>query len=68
MKLTAQIIRELSDRLRALRPQFKRLFMSGYTASVIAHHGVPEEGVHFIQKPFSARALAAKAREVLESQ
>ncbi len=59
--------RDLSERLRLLRPQLKRLFMSGYTDNVIAHHGVLEEGTHFIQKPFSARALAAKVREVLES-
>jgi DNA-binding response OmpR family regulator len=35
------------------------------TGDVIAHHGVLDEGVHFIQKPFSLRALAAKVREVL---
>ena len=44
----------------------KRLFMSGYTADVIAHHGVLDEGVHFIQKPFSSRDLAAKVREALD--
>jgi len=48
-------------------PQMKRLFMSGYTADVIAHHGVLDEGVHFIQKPFSLSAMAAKVREVLDS-
>ena len=40
--------------------------MSGYTADVIAHHGVLDEGVHFIQKPFSMKDLAAKVREALE--
>jgi hypothetical protein len=39
--------------------------MSGYTANVIAHHGVLDEGINFIQKPFSAGVLAAKVREVL---
>jgi response regulator RpfG family c-di-GMP phosphodiesterase len=34
-----------------------RLFMSGYTANVIAHHGVLDAGVHFIQKPFQAKIL-----------
>ena len=38
--------------------------MSGYTADVIAHRGVLEDGVHFIQKPFSMPDLAAKVREV----
>jgi FixJ family two-component response regulator len=43
----------------------KTLFMSGYSADVIAHRGVLDPHVHFIEKPFSAKALAAKLREVL---
>ena len=39
--------------------------MSGYTADVIAHRGVLDEGVHFIQKPFSVQSLATKVREAL---
>ncbi len=58
--------RDLSERLIGLRPNLKRLFMSGYTANVIAHHGVLDEGVHFVQKPFSSKTLAAKVREALE--
>lgn len=57
--------RELAKKLLSLYPGMKRLFMSGYTADVIAHHGVIDEGVAFIQKPFSFDALAAKVREVL---
>jgi len=57
--------RELARRLLSLFPGLKRLFMSGYTADVIAHHGVLEEGVPFLQKPFTSDALAAKVREVL---
>jgi PAS domain S-box-containing protein len=57
--------RDLATNLMALYPGLKRLFMSGYTADVIAHHGVLDEGVHFIQKPFSAEGLAAKVREAL---
>ncbi len=45
----------------------KVLYMSGYTDDVIAHHGVLEQGVHFIQKPFSIQALAVKVREVLDA-
>jgi len=41
------------------------LYMSGYTANVIAHHGVLDAGVHFIQKPFARRELLARLREVL---
>ncbi len=40
--------------------------MSGYTANVIAHQGVLDPGVHFIQKPFSLKNLAAKIREALD--
>jgi hypothetical protein len=39
--------------------------MSGYTTSVIVHHGVLEEGVHFIQKPFRMGEFALKIREVI---
>jgi len=40
--------------------------MSGYTANVIAHHGVLDEGVNFIQKLFSKQELSVKIREVLD--
>jgi len=58
--------RELAKRLQALSPNIKCLFMSGYTANVIAEHGVREEGLHFIQKPFSMEELADKLRRGLE--
>jgi two-component system cell cycle sensor histidine kinase/response regulator CckA len=58
--------RDLAKNLLSLYPNLKRLFMSGYTADVIAHHGVLDEGVQFIQKPFSVQALAAKVRDVLD--
>ncbi len=58
---------DLMKRLTALKPAMKCLFMSGYTADVIAHRGVLDESVHFLQKPFSIEALAAKVREVLDS-
>jgi len=60
--------RDLAKNLLSMYPGMKRLFMSGYTASVIAHRGVLDEGVHFIQKPFSKRDLAAKVREALDSE
>ena len=57
--------RDLWQRLRALRPGLKCLFVSGYTADIIAHHGVLDDGVYFLQKPFSTEALATKLREAL---
>lgn len=60
--------RDLAKRLLALDPNIKRLFMSGYTADVIAHQGVLEEGINFIQKPFSMQDLAGKVRAVLDAE
>jgi two-component system, cell cycle sensor histidine kinase and response regulator CckA len=58
--------RELVEQLRAIHPGLKCVYMSGYTANVIAHHGVLDDGVSFIQKPFSMKDLAIKLREVLD--
>ena len=58
--------RELAQKLRALHPAMKVLYMSGYTANVIAHRGVLDEGVSFVQKPFSNRDLAVKVRGALD--
>lgn len=58
--------RDLVKQLITISPNIKCLFMSGYTASVIAHHGVLDEGVHFIQKPFSMSDLGGKLREALK--
>ena len=60
--------RDLALQLLSSYPEIKCLFMSGYTADVIAHHGVLAEDVHFIQKPFSLTAMAVKVREVLDSK
>ncbi len=59
--------RELAKNILTLCPNLKSLFMSGYTADVIAHRGVLDEDVHFIQKPFAIKDLCAKIREVLDS-
>ncbi|MEI8255558.1 MAG: PAS domain S-box protein, partial [Deltaproteobacteria bacterium] len=58
--------RDLSRNIIACRPGIKRLFMSGFTADVIAHDGLLDEGVHFLQKPFTRVELAAKVREALD--
>jgi len=59
--------KELRGRIAALRPGIKTLFMSGYTADAIAHRGVLDEGVAFVQKPFTIRSLAEMVRKVLDA-
>lgn len=58
--------RELAEKMPSLYPNIKCRFMSGYTANVIAHHGVLEDGVHFLLMPFSRNELFAKVQEALD--
>jgi PAS domain S-box-containing protein len=58
--------KQLQAEVLALKPGVKVLFMSGYTANAIAHRGVFDKGIQFLQKPFSLQALARKVREVLD--
>ena len=58
--------KELREQLKTTRKELKSLFMSGYTADIIAHHGVLDEGVEFIQKPFTIQSLTEKVRMVLQ--
>jgi len=58
--------RDLSGQIVRLYPGIRLLFMSGYTSNVIAHQGVLDDGVAFIQKPFSMEDMMAKVREVLD--
>jgi PAS domain S-box-containing protein len=60
--------RELVELIRGIRPGFRCLFASGYTADIIARQGELDEGVVFIQKPFSIQDLAARVREALERE
>ena len=60
--------KDLAERLQSLYPSIHILFMSGYTADVIAHRGVLNEGVNFIQKPFSMNDLAVKVREAMREK
>lgn len=57
--------KELADRVRSMLPETRVLFMSGYTSNVIAHRGVLEDGMHFIQKPFSMSELDRVISETL---
>lgn len=58
--------RELEERLRMMHPNIKTLFMSGYTANVIAQHGVLDKEIRFLKKPFTKKILAARVREALD--
>ncbi len=60
--------RELAEQVRAFCPHIRTLFMSGYTADIIAHHGILEDGVNFIEKPFLMEDLAQKIRGVLDHE
>ena len=57
--------RELAEQIKLLNPDLAILFMSSYTADVIARLGILDQGVHFIEKPFSFESLAGKVHEVL---
>lgn len=59
---------DLAMSLTLRDPDIKCMFMSGYTADVIALHGVLDEGVYFIQKPFTMKDLADKVRETLAAE
>jgi CheY-like chemotaxis protein len=56
---------ELRDRIQALRPGLKVLFISGYASDVVAHHGIADEGVNFIRKPFSMNDLARAVQKII---
>jgi CheY-like chemotaxis protein len=58
--------RDLAQKLLALYPTIKCLYMSGYTADVIARQGVLNQEIHFIQKPFTIQDLANKVRVTLD--
>ncbi len=58
--------RETADRLAERHPGLKCLFMSGYTYDTIAPRGILDEGVAFLQKPFSWKELGVKIRDVLD--
>ncbi len=60
--------RQVAERVRALHPGLRVLFLSGYTEDTVVRHGILEAQVAFLQKPFTPASLAAKVREVLDSR
>jgi DNA-binding response OmpR family regulator len=58
---------DVAAEVTRLHPGARVLFVSGYTAKAIRHHGVLDAGVSFLEKPFTVAGLAAKVREVLDA-
>lgn len=58
---------ELAASLASLQPDMQVIYVSGYTNNILAQHGLFDTSVSFLQKPFSAKTLALKVREVLDS-
>jgi len=58
---------QLYNKISEMRPEIKVIYISGYTANIIAPGGKPDEGINFIQKPFSISDFTRKVREVLDS-
>jgi PAS domain S-box-containing protein len=66
--LPAMSGQELAEHAQASRPDVRVLFMSGYTANAVVHHGVLEEGVNYLAKPFSPGELLSRVRALLDAQ
>jgi two-component system cell cycle sensor histidine kinase/response regulator CckA len=59
--------RELVERVSVRRPHIRALYLSGYTDEAVMRHGVLEAGAAFLQKPFTARQLMTKVRQILDA-
>jgi two-component system cell cycle sensor histidine kinase/response regulator CckA len=60
--------RELAERVKAIRPDIKVLYMSGYTDQAVVHHGILESDAVLLQKPFTLPTLSSKLREILTAE
>lgn len=58
--------RELAERVALMRPETPVLYMSGYTDDAVVRHGVLDEEMPFLQKPFTPDTLARKVSELLD--
>jgi len=60
--------KQLNEKLLKLFPDMKSIYMSGYTANVVSHHGIIDEGINFIQKPFSSYVLLKTIADVMSEE
>lgn len=58
---------ELAKRIQKVRPDVKVLYVSGYTENTVVHHGVQDDNLSFLAKPYTPMALAKRVREVLDT-
>jgi CheY-like chemotaxis protein len=63
--LPGQNGRDLANDLRMINPRLRTIFVSGYPENVVTQHGIAEDGVFYLPKPFSAESLIRKVRQVL---
>lgn len=66
--LPGQNGRDLANELRSVCPKLKIIFISGYPENVVTQHGIQEDGMFYLPKPFSLQSLTRKVRQVLEEQ
>jgi len=58
--------KELNEKIKALFPRIRTIFISGYTDNAMVQQGMIDPGTAFVQKPFSPQALLSKVRQVLD--
>jgi two-component system, cell cycle sensor histidine kinase and response regulator CckA len=66
--LPGQNGRDLANDLRSICPDLKIIFISGYPENVVTRHGIQEDGMFYLPKPFSLQTLTRKVRQVLEQE
>jgi two-component system, cell cycle sensor histidine kinase and response regulator CckA len=66
--LPGQNGRDLANDLRGVCPKLRIIFISGYPENVVTRHGIQEDGMFYLPKPFSLQSLTRKVRQVLEQK
>lgn len=66
--LPGQNGRDLANDLRSIRPNLRTIFISGYPENAVTKHGIQEDGMFYLPKPFSLQSLTRKVKQVLEQE